>query len=45
MKNFIGVWATVACALIIFPIHPLFPWVFAVIGAFVVSKLVIDKLN
>jgi hypothetical protein len=42
MKRFLYICSTVACVLLLFPLHPLFYWAFSVIGAFVVSKLVID---
>jgi hypothetical protein len=43
--KFLYICSTLACVLILFPIHPIFFWVFAVIGAFVVSKCVIDKIS
>lgn len=45
MKIFLYICSTMACVLILFPLHPLFYWVFAVVGAFVVSKLAIDAID
>lgn len=44
MKKFLYICATLCCVLILMPIHPLVAWTFALVGAFVVSKLAIDKV-
>jgi hypothetical protein len=43
--KFLYICGTLVCIFILFPAHPFFCWVFGVIGAFVVSKSVIDKVK
>ncbi len=41
--KFLYICGTLACVFIIIPIHPMIAFLFMVVGAFVVSKLAIDK--
>lgn len=44
MKKALYIAGTLACTIILMPTDPVIAWIFAIIGAFVVSKWAIDKV-